>query len=145
MKVEYDVEIEEWIATLPDQPQLGEFFGDSALSAKQRALEALRVWADAQRKLEKDVETVIVTRHVGLVEWLALRGITGKTIVHATEDDVRGKRVVGALPMHLAALAAEIVVVDMPRLVTEQRGLDLTPAEMDAAGASLSRYQVRPA
>ena len=98
-------------------------------------------------RLEKDVraaldETIIVTRHAGLVEWLAERGITGRVISQATPQDVRGKRVIGVLPLHLAAEAAEVVVVDMPRLRPEQRGQDLTPAEMDEAGAALTTYVV---
>lgn len=98
-------------------------------------------------RLEKDVraaldEVLIVTRHAGLVAWLAGRGITGRVIAQATPADVRGKRVIGVLPLHLAAEAAEVVTVDMPGLKPEQRGQDLTPAEMDAAGAYLVTYVV---
>jgi putative CRISPR-associated protein (TIGR02620 family) len=106
-------------------------------------------WPDLAR-LEKDVrvraalgtDTVIVTRHAGLAEWLKLHGITGNVIAQATPADVRGKRVVGALPLSLAAEAAEVIGIDMPGLKPEQRGKDLTPAEMDAAGATMSTYQV---
>ena len=88
-------------------------------------------------------ETVIVTRHAGLVEWLAQRGITGAVLTQVKRSDIEGKIVVGALPLHLAALAAEVVAIDMPNLTAEQRGRDLTPAEMDEAGASLARYRVQ--
>lgn len=104
-------------------------------------------WPDLDL-LEKQVrsalgpDTVIVTRHNGLVEWLMHHGHTGEVIAHATADDVRGKRVYGALPFHLAALAAEVVVVDMPYLRPDQRGKDLTPEEMDEAGAELVGYRV---
>lgn len=91
---------------------------------------------------QSTLQTVIITRHAGLVAWLAERGITGQVIDHATPDDVRGKHVVGALPLHLAALAERITVVDLPGLATEQRGKDLTPTEMDAAGASLETYRI---
>ena len=87
-------------------------------------------------------ETLIVTRHAGMVEWLALHGYTGNVLAQVKRSDVIGKVVVGVLPMHLAAVAAEIVTVDMPGLTPEQRGQDLTPAEMDAAGATISRYVV---
>jgi putative CRISPR-associated protein (TIGR02620 family) len=105
-----------------------------------------RNWPDLAR-LEKDVraacaDTVIVTRHTGMVEWLARRGITGRVIAHAYADDVRGKRVIGVLPLHLAAEAAEVVSVDMPLMKTEDRGRDLMPDEMDAAGATMKTYQV---
>lgn len=90
-------------------------------------------------------DTLIVTRHAGLVEWLDRQGIRGRVIEHATADDVRGQHVVGALPLHLAALAASVTTVDMPGLRPEQRGVDLTPDEMDAAGATLRRYRVEEA
>jgi putative CRISPR-associated protein (TIGR02620 family) len=87
-------------------------------------------------------ETVIVTRHAGLVAWLAQQGITGDVIAQATAADVRGRVAIGALPLHLAAEATEVVAVDLPGLTPAQRGQDLTPAEMDAAGATLTRYRV---
>jgi putative CRISPR-associated protein (TIGR02620 family) len=78
-----------------------------------------------------------------LASWLALRGITGDVISHvATPNQVEGKRVYGVLPLHLAALAESVIVVDMPRLTPELRGTDLTPEQMDAAGATLARYRV---
>ena len=78
-----------------------------------------------------------------MIDWLALRGITGDVVSHvATPNQVEGKRVYGVLPLHLAALAESVIVVDMPRLDPELRGTDLTPAQMDAAGATLARYRV---
>lgn len=88
-------------------------------------------------------KTVIVTRHQGMVAWLERHGITGAVLSHVGPADVQGKIVVGVLPLHLAALAYEIVTVDMPLLKPEQRGVDLTPEEMDEAGATLHRYVVR--
>lgn len=89
------------------------------------------------------METIICTRHAGLVAWLAAHGITGEVRPQVAAADVRGKRVIGALPLHLAAEAAEVVAVDMPGLTQAQRGQDLSPAEMDAAGAAISTYVVR--
>jgi len=88
------------------------------------------------------MDNVIVSRHVGAVEWLRQRGITGRVIEHATAEDVRGRVVYGTLPLHLAAEAARVVAIDLPRLRPEQRGKDLSPAEMDAAGARLIAYKV---
>ena len=85
---------------------------------------------------------VIITRHKGLVEWLRRRGIEGEVIAHATEDDVRGKDVIGNLPLHLASVALSVTVVDMPYLSPELRGQDLSPEQMDEAGATLRRYVV---
>ena len=91
-------------------------------------------------------EVVIVTRHSGVIEWLAERGITGEVIAHITDPgQIAGKIVIGALPLHLAALAERVGSIDMPGLRADQRGQDLTPEEMDGAGAALSWYEVRRA
>lgn len=87
-------------------------------------------------------DIVIVTRHPGAVEWLARLGIDGPVIEHASPADVRGKIVVGVVPLYLAALAYEVWVVDLPHLPAEWRGRDLTADEMDQAGARLTRYRV---
>ena len=87
-------------------------------------------------------ETVIVSRHAGAVEWLAAQGVAGTVIEQATAEDVRGKVVVGNLPLHLAAEAHQVGSIDLPGLTREQRGRDLTPAEMDAAGAVIRWYIV---
>ena len=79
---------------------------------------------------------VIVSRHAGQVEWLKERGITGEIIPHATPEQVRGKDVVGNLPLHLAALANSVAAVNLPNLPADLRGQDLTPAQMDEAGAT---------
>jgi len=89
------------------------------------------------------MSTVIVTRHQGLVQWLAMRGITGEVIAQATPDDIKGKDVYGVLPLHLAAKANTVTTVDMPNLPAEKRGQDLTPEEMDQYGAKLTTYIVR--
>ena len=92
-------------------------------------------------------EKIIITRHQPLVDWLALRGITGPTIAQAGEDDVRGKDVYGILPLHLASLAASITEVSMPGMTLEQRKKnaagDMSTEEMDACGAHLRRFVVR--
>ena len=89
-------------------------------------------------------EFVIVTRHSGAVEWLARHGISGQVIAHVSDPaQVAGKAVVGSLPLHLAALADRVGSIDMPGLRADQRGQDLTPEEMDAAGAVINWYEVR--
>ena len=87
---------------------------------------------------------LIVTRHEGVVSWLRQRGITGEVVSHVTDAaQVRDRVVYGALPLHLAAFAAEVVAIDLPNLSPELRGQDLTPEQMDAAGAVLATYVVR--
>lgn len=89
------------------------------------------------------MNTVIVTRHHGAADWLSTRhGITGEVIAHATPDTVRGRIVYGVLPLHLAAIASEVWSVDLPELPAELRGQELTPEQMDAAGARLVGYAV---
>jgi len=91
------------------------------------------------------MNTIIVTRHKGLVEWLAQQGITGQVISHVDDPSQIKRRVVyGILPFHLASQALAVVTVDMPGLKPEQKGVDISPAEMDAAGASLRAYIIRP-
>lgn len=91
---------------------------------------------------EPAAETVIVSRHAGAIEWLARRDIVGEVIAQATPEDVRGRIVVGNLPLHLAALAVKVGSIDLPNLRADQRGRDLTPEEMDAAGAVIRWYSV---
>ena len=89
---------------------------------------------------------VIVTRHAGQVEWLRRQGVTGTVIGHVDRpDQIAGKVVFGILPLHLAAEARLVVATDFPRLRPEQRGKDLTPEQMDAAGANpnLRCYRVQ--
>ena len=86
---------------------------------------------------------VIISRHQGLLDWLASKGITGRVIPHATSDDVRGKNVIGNLPLHLAALADTVTVVNLPNLPAELRGKELSAEEMDQYGASLATYKVK--
>lgn len=105
-------------------------------------------WPDLER-LEQDVmaalgpDTLIVTRHDGLVEWLGRLGIVGPVVAHVADPDlVRGKRVYGVLPLHLAAQCAEIVTVDLPGLPQGRRATELSADEMDEYGARLVAYQV---
>lgn len=105
-------------------------------------------------RLERDIrsalgsQVIIVTRHAPLVQWLAAHGITGPVLAHVKPEDVAGKDVFGVLPMWLAAFANSITEVSMPALPLEARarvgGGDYTTAEMDAWGATMHRYVVRP-
>ena len=64
------------------------------------------------------IETVIVTRHQPTVTYLVEAGIApadAKVIEHAALDDVRGKHVIGFLPLALAALADRVTTVPLPR------------------------------
>lgn len=58
-----------------------------------------------------------------------------------TADDVRGKHVVGNLPLHLAALSASVTAIEFAG--PPPRGQEYTAADMTAAGARLAVYVVR--
>jgi putative CRISPR-associated protein (TIGR02620 family) len=88
-------------------------------------------------------DALIVTRHAGLIEVLrADFGITGKVISHATPEAIRGKRVVGVLPLHLAAEAASVteVVLDLP---ADKRGVELSADEVRQFCRGLRTFVVR--
>lgn len=85
---------------------------------------------------------VIITRHVGAIEWLRRRGIIAPILDHAAPYDVRGKIVIGNVPLFLAAEADEVWAIEMPNLWRLQRSGELTPDDMDKAGARIRRYKV---
>ncbi len=85
---------------------------------------------------------LIVTRHVGAVDWLQRQGIEGDIIPHATAEAVAGRHVIGNLPLHLASYAESITTITMPSLPPEWRGKNLTAEQMEEAGATLQRFVV---
>lgn len=89
------------------------------------------------------MKNLIVTRHEGAIEWLRRQGITGDVVAHATADDVAGRIVYGALPLHLAAAADAVVAIDIPDLPAGKRGHELSADELTEYGATLTRYVVR--
>lgn len=94
-----------------------------------------------------ETETIIVTRHAGLVEYLREQGIASAdapVIDHATPELVRGKRVVGVLPLHLAVHAAEVVEVPM-NIPASLRGQELTAKETAQHAAPPVSYTVQHA
>jgi len=93
----------------------------------------------------KKTDVVVVTRHSALVEWLKMQGlITGDepVIEHATSQDVRGKHVVGVLPLHLAAEAESVTVVDLD-IPPEKRGKELSVGGVDEYVRDVTTYVVR--
>lgn len=87
---------------------------------------------------------IIVSRHPAAVEFIhhdapEFRG--APVMATATPEDVTGKVVAGNLPLHLAALAAEVVAVEFAG--APPRGQEYGLAEMQAAGARLARYKVQ--
>lgn len=92
------------------------------------------------------METVIVTRHPALVDLLIERGIIrdadrARVIEHATEDDVLGRRVIGVLPLRLAALARRVVEIPLA-LRPEHRGQELNLATLREIAGEPVEYSV---
>jgi putative CRISPR-associated protein (TIGR02620 family) len=72
--------------------------------------------------------TVVVTRHPALVKLLAERRMIAKDVTvldHVQEPaQIAGKHVIGVLPLHLAAIAAQVTEVPLA-LTPELRGQEL--------------------
>jgi len=89
---------------------------------------------------------IVVTRHPSLVDLLREEGVISgdvRVIPHATPEDVEGQVVVGVLPLHLAALARE-VIVPVLELRPEDRGRELSLDELRERFRGVERYVVRP-
>lgn len=88
---------------------------------------------------------LIVTRHPGLVEHLRRTGlITGgePVVEHAAPADVRGRHVIGVLPLHLAAEAASVTEVPL-NLGPDDRGRELSAERVAEVAGPPVTYQVR--
>jgi putative CRISPR-associated protein (TIGR02620 family) len=88
---------------------------------------------------------VVVTRHKGTIEYLKQMGVIREdcTVVeHATADDVRGKDVVGVLPMNLAALARSVTVVDLD-VPFDLRGIELSREQVQQYATGIHTYTVK--
>ena len=86
---------------------------------------------------------MIVSRHPAAIEFIRSQGpewADVPVLAQATAADVAGAVVAGNLPLHLAALAAEMVAVEFGG--APPRGQEYGLAEMTAAGARLRRYSV---
>jgi putative CRISPR-associated protein (TIGR02620 family) len=97
--------------------------------------------------LDVKSESLIVTRHKTLVEWLNKHGVVGDVIAQVIPEDIQGKDIYGILPLWLAAKANSVTEVSMPGLPLEARqrvnGGDYTVDEMNSWGAVLKKYIVR--
>lgn len=87
---------------------------------------------------------VVVTRHPALVALLRERGLIGadaRVIAHASADDVRGRHVIGVLPLSLAALAASVTEVPLA-LGPADRGAELGIERLRAIAGEAVTYRV---
>ena len=88
--------------------------------------------------------TIVITRHTALIQYLEeINLIPAGTPVlsHATPEDVRGRDVIGILPLSLASLANS--VTEVPLTITpELRGQELTIEQVRQLAGNPVRYQV---
>jgi len=85
---------------------------------------------------------IIVTRHTGAVEWLKEKGYDGAVTPHLTEEQIAGGNLyIGSLPIPMISTILEVgsrfFLLDLPAVAFTQRGQEMTPEEMDRAGARL--------
>jgi len=89
--------------------------------------------------------TVIVTRHPGLVAYLKETGLASegaKVIAHVTaEEDIKGKNVIGVLPLQLASAAATVTVVPL-NIPAELRGVELSLDQVREYAGKPERFSV---
>lgn len=91
------------------------------------------------------MEAVVVTRHAALVEYIGEIGLLpegAEVVAHATTETVRGKHVIGVLPLHLAAEAKMVTEIPLA-LTAEMRGRELTLEEVRAIAGKPRHYIVR--
>jgi putative CRISPR-associated protein (TIGR02620 family) len=84
---------------------------------------------------------IVVTRHPTLVDYLREQGLIGpdaEVISHATPEQIRGRHVVGVLPLSLACEAASVTEIPLA-LAPEDRGQELSLERVrEIAGAPVT-------
>lgn len=89
-------------------------------------------------------ETIVVTRHGSLVEYLKEQGIISdnvEVIEHANPKVVKGKHVIGVLPHSLSSLTKSYTEVPLS-LPPELRGIELTLEQIRQYAGEPNTYKV---
>lgn len=95
---------------------------------------------------------IIVTRHAGAIAWLQAKGFAGDVVTHLTGETIQpGNTYIGVLPIpiiqQILDVGSRFYLLVMPEVTLAQRDREMTPVEMDAAGARLvevKRIEVVP-
>lgn len=86
-------------------------------------------------------KTVIITRHAGAIEWLKSKGYGGEVMPHFNGEVEEGATYIGVLPIpmihHIINGGGRFILLTLPQIAFGERGQELSPEEMEAAGASL--------
>lgn len=94
---------------------------------------------------DDDLETVVVTRHPSLIAHLRSKGMipaNTKIISHINApEEIRGKHVIGVVPLHWAALAERVTEVPLD-LPAEARGRELSIEEIERFARTPRTYKV---
>lgn len=93
------------------------------------------------------MRTIFVTRHPGARDWAERHGFKGvECVAHFTPSTEASVRVIGTLPVHLAAEVCRQggeywhLSLEVP---PEYRGRELSADDMERFGAVVERYEVR--
>jgi CRISPR-associated protein Csx16 len=95
---------------------------------------------------------IIVTRHAGAIDWLRVKGFVGDVVTHLTGEWIQpGNTYIGVLPVpiiqQILDAGSRFYLLVIPEVTLAQRDREMTPVEMDAAGAKLievKRIEVMP-
>jgi len=87
-----------------------------------------------------------VTRHEGAIKYLENRGITGEVIPHLEAENIKkGDQLYGVLPIPFILKAiergAEVYILVIPWILFTERGKELSPGEMEEAGAKILKIE----
>lgn len=88
---------------------------------------------------------LVVTRHQGLVDFLVQEGILDEgapVLASAKPEDVRRKRVLGVLPLWLAAEAETVTEAKLELTVEQRQRGDLPADEVRQCFRGLRTYKV---
>ncbi len=101
---------------------------------------------------------IIISRHPGAIAFVRaeieasearfceennIEFVPFRVLAQASADDVRGEDVIGNLPLYLACLCRRYRAIELPAIAITERGQDLTPDEMCAAGARIVEYRIQ--
>jgi len=87
---------------------------------------------------------VVVTRHKALIEYLVETGMVSPDVPvfeHAAEEVVKGKHVIGVLPIHLAALCEKYTNIGLS-VPADKRGQELSLDEVREFATEPTTYRI---
>lgn len=109
-------------------------------------VEPVNIQPPMSKEPEKQQKTIyVVTPFDGVAEWLKLRhNIEGKRVKWVTKEMAQNGIIIGSvIPDHIKALCEMFGSVAVPFIKPDQKHQNLSPEELDSAGAKLIWYQTR--